>query len=189
MSNWTHVAGIIRVDSIGDSDLLNKIKDIIGKEIHYGSSDKDWDDFSNHPEKYLPCGSEGSLHSTIWENPKKYCMAAYTVSIFGDLRDDDSATEIIRWFRTKTLVLDCISGGVRNACVVADNECFGMANWTYNANATKTLFGDDLEVATLTTDRFGNTVCFEDGTTMDFDDYYGAMIELNNRGYCLTQFV
>lgn len=120
MSNWTHVAGIIRVDCF-EYNLVDKINNIIGKEIHFNSSTGEWNDFGENPDSYLPCGSEGSLRATIWENPNKHCAAAYTVSIFGDLRDHDSAIDIIRWFRNKTLALDLVSCGVRNACVTAKN--------------------------------------------------------------------
>ena len=57
MSNWTHVAGIIRVDDFGrclGNPPLN-FTELIGKEID------DWDNVKDNPSAYLPYGSEGSL--------------------------------------------------------------------------------------------------------------------------------
>lgn len=186
MSNWTHVAGIIRVDCFGDN-LVDKINDIIGKEIHFNSSRDEWKDFDKNPDNYLPCGSEGSLHMELWKNPNKSAVAAYTVSIFGDLRDHDSAIDIIKWFRNKTLTLDLASCGVRNACVTANNECFGIENWAYDENTTRQFFNKDNEFATLVSDDMGTSVYLEDGTTVDFDDadLNGGLNYLKDLGYII----
>lgn len=115
MSNWTHVAGIIRIDDLGrclDGKSLNFEK-LIGKEVR----PEDWDDVDANPDKYLPFGSEGSLHMTVWENPHKHSLAGYTVSIFGDLRDHESAKEIVEWFKKI-----CSKLSVRNATITARNE-------------------------------------------------------------------
>lgn len=184
MSNWTHVAGIIRVDGIiGSSDMGNEIKRIIGKEVHFDSSMDEWNDFDRNPKEYLPCGSEGTLRMTLWENPNKSSMAAYTVSIFGDLRDHDSPTEIIKWFRDRVLMLDCISCGVRNACVVADNEYYGVKNWAYDERATRQFFNENYEAVTLMYDEIGMTLGFEDGVIVGFDDIDWTLNHLKNLGY------
>lgn len=184
MSNWTHVAGIIRVDGIIESsDMGNEIKRIIGKEVHFDSSMDEWNDFDRNPEEYLPCGSEGTLRMTLWENPNKSSMAAYTVSIFGDLRDHDSPTEIIKWFRGRVLMLDCISCGVRNACVVADNEYYGVENWAYNERATRQFFNENYEAVTLMYDEIGMSLGFEDGVIVGFDDIDWTLNHLKNLGY------
>lgn len=161
----------------------NEIKRIIGKEVHFGSSMDEWNDFDRNPEEYLPCGSEGTLRMTLWENPNKSSMAAYTVSIFGDLRDHDSPTEIIKWFRDRVLMLDCISCGVRNACVVADNEYFGIKNWAYNEHATRQFFNENYEAVTLMSDEMGMTLGFEDGVIVSFDDMDWTLNHLKNLGY------
>lgn len=186
MSNWTHVAGIIRVDGIIESsDMGNDIKRIIGKEVHFDSSMDEWNDFDRNQEKYLPCGSEGTLRMTLWENPNKSSMAAYTVSIFGDLRDHDSPTEIIKWFRDRVLMLDCISCGVRNACVTASNECFGIEHWAYDENTTRQFFNKDNEFAILASDDIGMRLCLDDGTIVEFEDAdsNSALDYLKNLGY------
>ena len=127
MSNWTHVAGIIRVDYIKwdeDTPELDFDK-LIGKECH------DYDAFvdaDKHPELYLPMGSEGSLQKSVWTNPDDSCCPRYVVSIFGDLRDHDSVDEIIEWFKNKCKSLD---GKVRQATVTVYNEYHGTKSYTY----------------------------------------------------------
>lgn len=76
MSVWTHVAGVIRVDSIRVFMPDPKFDKIFVKSL--------WGDtnISN-----MPTGSEGSLDYRIIENPDEDSMSAYTVVIFGDLRD------------------------------------------------------------------------------------------------------
>ena len=60
MSNWTHVAGIIRVDGLRIDDIEEVDFDkIIGKECLWGSPSEVWEDVRENPNKYLPMGSEG----------------------------------------------------------------------------------------------------------------------------------
>ena len=115
MSNWTHVAGIIRIDDFGRC-LGRKPLDfieLIGKEV----SEDDWEDTESNPDKYLPFGSEGSLHMTVWENPSKSSLWGYTISIFGDLRDHDNPEEIVEWFKKI-----CAKFCVRDATITVNNE-------------------------------------------------------------------
>lgn len=122
MSNWTHVAGIIRIDAIRCAEEEIDFDALIGREY-------DWElccDVQINPDKYMPMGSEGSLNKHIWINPDKRCMAAYTVSIFGDLRDHDDPQEIIDWFKSI-----CNKCWVRNATIVVENERNGTLSWTW----------------------------------------------------------
>lgn len=122
MSNWTHVAGIIRVDGLVEMDF----DEVIGKECLWESPEEVWDDAMENPDKYLPMGSEGSLHKSIWINPDGNCLPRYTISIFGDLRDHDSASEIIEWFKKKCELL-----WVRNAVITVSNCYYGTKVWSY----------------------------------------------------------
>lgn len=122
MSNWTHVAGIIRVDGIAEVDF----DEVIGKECLWESPSEVWEDAEANPDKYLPMGSEGSLQKSIWRNPDGNCLARYTISIFGDLRDHHSTTDIIEWFKEK-----CKSLWVRNAVITVKNEWHGTETYTY----------------------------------------------------------
>ena len=128
MSNWTHVAGIIRVDRIRVDDDVEELDfdKILGKECLNYSSREVWDDARKHPDKYLPMGSEGSLQKTVWENPDRGRVDSYTISIFGDLRDHDNTSEIIDWFIEKCNLL-----WVRSAVITVDNDLHGTETYTY----------------------------------------------------------
>ncbi len=127
MSNWTHVAGVIRVDYMKWDDVPElDFDELLGKECLWG----DYEDFENadkHPELYLPMGSEGSLQKSVWINPKDSHIARYTVSIFGDLRDHNSPDEIIEWFKNKCKLI----GYVRQATITVDNGYYGTKSYTY----------------------------------------------------------
>ena len=128
MSNWTHVAGIVRIDSFRGLffGIEPDFEAIFGKELNFDDPEERWDDAQHNPEKYLPLGSEGSLHMSLWINPDSHDFAAYTVSIFGDLRDHQDPDEIIVWFEEK-----CSKVMVRNACITVYNEWYGTRNWVY----------------------------------------------------------
>lgn len=130
MSIWTHVAAIVRVDDIRmfDNQVGPDWDAIFGKEcLFYASRDK-WDDAMEHPEKYLPMGSEGSLRKIVWTDPNLSHVAAYIVSIFGDLRDHDSPESIVEWFK-KIINSDTID--VRQACITVTNG-YTIMTWGYN---------------------------------------------------------
>ena len=132
MSNWTHVAGVIRIDHIKweDDEPELDFDELIGKECVYESDDEVWEDADANPEKYLPMGSEGSLKKSIWINPRRECVTRYTVSVFGDLRDHDNINSIIDWFKNKCNQLQ----SVRNACITVSNEYYGTKMVSYNPN-------------------------------------------------------
>lgn len=93
MSVWTHVNGVIRFDGIA---ALGDSKPDCGNMAHFEDSEEVWDKCD------IPCGSEGSLTINIWENPDETCLARWTVTIFGDLRDYDNDDEIIEYFNRIT---------------------------------------------------------------------------------------
>lgn len=127
MSNWSHVAAVIRIDDFRMNDSVPDFEKLFGKTMT-------WDDMlgcgEEYDEKeYLPMGSEGSLEMSVWVNNDIHKIAAYTVTIFGDLRDSDSAEEIISWFKDKCELIDKDFLGVRNACIVVNNEWNGTVEW------------------------------------------------------------
>ena len=128
MSNWTHVAGIVRIDGLRGLIETPDFDKIFGKECLFDSPSAVWRDYDEHPDDYLPMGCEGSLQKSIWVNPDEDCAAAYTVSIFGDLRDHHNPMEIIDWFKQICARDDL---WIRNACIVADNELNGVVSWHY----------------------------------------------------------
>lgn len=129
MSNWTHVAGVIRVDYMKWDDIPElDFDELLGKECLWEADEETWVDADNNPNKYLPMGSEGSLQKSVWIDPDKSNIPRYTVSIFGDLRDHDSCDEIIEWFKNKCKLI----GSVRQATITVDNGYYGTKSYTYS---------------------------------------------------------
>lgn len=127
MSNWTHVAGIIRIDCIRTLEDNPNFDTFIGKECLFEDDESVWIRLDSHPDEFLPAGSEGTLQKSVWINPEKCDIAAYTVSIFGDLRDHDNPKDIIEWFKKK-----CSNLCIRQAVITVENELNGTLSWTYN---------------------------------------------------------
>lgn len=129
MSNWTHVAGIIRIDDILEHDI--DWDKIIGKEVHFGDGFEKWTEAEKNPNQFLPFGSEDSLYKKVWTNPNESQAARYTVSIFGDLRDHDDPDAIIKWFNNKCKWLQNNNSrlSVRQASIVVSNEKNGNREW------------------------------------------------------------
>ena len=117
MSIWTHVAAIIRIDSLKGFGMgpqsKEELKKVLGPVARFDSSDEDWNSCT------LPCGSEGSLQYAIWENENEHCIAAFTVSVFGDLRDYNETGSIEKWFNEFCGKFPII----RQAICVAEVEC------------------------------------------------------------------
>ena len=91
MSIWTHIAGVIRVDCIRCICKQPDFNKIFVREL--------WDENTSGLCN-MPMGSEGSLDFRVIENPDKDSLAAYTVVVFGDLRDFGVANipEIEDWW-------------------------------------------------------------------------------------------
>ena len=142
MSNWTHVAAIIRMDGI--QDLVEFSQEdwdsIIGKEYQYGADSSVRQDFREHPENYLPGGSEGTLHKSIWVNPNKSHCDAYTISIFGDLRDHYDIDTIIDWFNTL-----CDKLVIRQACITVTNDIHGTKTVEYDKTRPTSRYSQIME--------------------------------------------
>lgn len=132
MSNWTHVCAIFRIDEARSFTDKPNFEEIFGKQLSYYASENMWEEAENYPERFLPFGSEGSLEMTIWENPDMSSVDAYTISIFGDLRDHDSADEIIEWFDNKCEEICQVFAGIRQAVITVDNEWYGQKTKAYN---------------------------------------------------------
>ena len=102
MSIWTHVAGIIRIDDMRCFHTKNpkcEIKKVINT---------------------TPTGSEGGLKYNIYINPNKTHLAAYVVSIWGDLRDYKNSDEVKNWFMDLCDKLGETFCGIRNAVITIE---------------------------------------------------------------------
>lgn len=95
MSNWTHVNGSIRIESLPQNNdlILEDIEKCFGKIIeyedlvHYGWYSK------------VPCGTEGSLKYDFIPNEEENSMNAGVLVIYGDLRDYTSQFNVVDWIK------------------------------------------------------------------------------------------
>lgn len=123
MSQWTHVCGCIRYDALRmvgtPYNHIEKIKELVGNPVSFDDSEEKWDACN------VPCGSEGSIQFVFWANPSLNALAAFTVGIFGDLRDfgKEDVHKIKEWFNRITSAEGIM---VRNAileiCIEYEDE-------------------------------------------------------------------
>lgn len=114
MSTWTHVAAVIRIDAVKGlfgPQSKDDIKRVLGPIARFGGPEEDWNACT------LPIGSEGSLEYDIWENEDPHCLDAFTVSVFGDLRNYYETESIEEWFNSF-----CSKFMVRQAVCIAETE-------------------------------------------------------------------
>lgn len=130
MSNWTHVAAVARIDG-WPGDRTN-FESVFGREWGYDDDLDDWDEMNEHRDRFLPMGSEGSCRMSVWVNPDFHSLSRYTVTIFGDLRDHNSAEEVVEWFRSKLKNLL-----VHQAVITVENEWSGTVSWTYTPDENR----------------------------------------------------
>lgn len=129
MSQWTHVAACIRVDcprAILPPKMTSPER--LGELLLPG----------------LPSGSEGALELVVWENPCETHLAAFTVTVFGDLRDfglRDVATieawlsQVGRLLTPHRNIPGDFPGYVRNAIVEVVVEFHGEKVWRWDGEA------------------------------------------------------
>lgn len=121
MSNWTHVAGTIRVD--GHPWTEEQFKKVFGEpfESHHWNTTGLEKELAEHPERFMPTSSEGSpIEITRWSNDDPCCMEMYTFTLFADLRGYEDTQEITDYF---IRVCNNIGGlDIRQVCLSAYNE-------------------------------------------------------------------
>ena len=147
MSQWLQVAAITRIDdfrfdSVSVKEAPEMFEQIFGKEC--SCEHGDFEDASDHPENYLPMGSEGSLTMSVLANPIKDWSNSFTISIFGSLRDRDEsdADSIIKWFKNKICSLPA-GFGVRNAVIDIESVFYSHKVWVYNPDNVAVQFYHD----------------------------------------------
>lgn len=108
MSQWTHVAGIIRLDSIG-ATLLRGNKDEITRQVKEAAEKilgytVKFDSPAEQPCT-VPTGSEGSLQYEVVHTGGDGELAWGHVAIWGDLRDfgEEDVPKITKWFEESLL--------------------------------------------------------------------------------------
>lgn len=91
MSQWTHVVAAIRFDALRSLGMgYMKLSDL-GHTVRFEDPSEKW------ARCDVPKGSEGSLQTHLVEDPDESSMAAYTATIWGDLRDYEDVGEIVRY--------------------------------------------------------------------------------------------
>jgi len=103
MSQWTHVAGAIRIDGIpsltgiSQEEEIKEIESLIGNTASYYDGEDAWDRCN------VPCGSEGSIQRKfIFTGHDKgigHSLSRGVVVIWADLRDYGDEGAIIVWLR------------------------------------------------------------------------------------------
>jgi hypothetical protein len=98
MSRWTHVAGVIRVDSIPGVIPDPEFSKIF-KTFNYHNAE------TMRNSCNVPYGSEGSLQVSVYTNPATVGVPRFIVTIWGDLRDfgDDNDMVLMKKWWKKTL--------------------------------------------------------------------------------------
>ena len=113
MSFWTHVMATFETGYIEDAD------EVFGKSCTWDEMVAEYDakgtwelsdEQTEHPERFMPCGSEGTLHRTIADNGNKT-----VVTICGGLRDYVDEDAVAEWFKSCCSKLGC---NTRAMCVI-----------------------------------------------------------------------
>ncbi len=138
MSYWTHVAGIVRIDTFGGMDDKKTdeeiFDEIFGKVLNWGDDETVWAESEEHPERFMPLGYEGSLKRSVWRCPDPSWVPRYAVSVFGDLRGYTDVDCIVEWFKgvCNKIADSDYCAFVRNACIVATCDLYRSASWYYD---------------------------------------------------------
>jgi len=121
MSIWTHIAGVIRLDTLPSfktKSAIARVKEIFNKNV--------------------PWGSEGPLEFTVQEIRSHINILWCNVIFHGDLRDYDNIDEVEKWIREscKACVdqLKCI---IRQAIIQIEVEYEGSALLLYSSRGWK----------------------------------------------------
>jgi len=117
MSQWTHVAGLIRVDRLHflGGDIVGDLVMRLGVPVQYGSSQREWN--AVYEVAIIPIGSEGSIQYRIQQTGDKSSASWGVVYIWGDLRDYEDVSEIYEWLKRA-----CDGLWIRSCCVKVDVE-------------------------------------------------------------------
>ena len=113
MSQWTHVAGIIRIDALDflEPDIEQELIASFGLTCDYESTIKAWDECT------APLGSEGSVQHKIVHTGTENMLAWGLIYIWGDLRDYSNTQEIYDWIKNA-----CKNFIIRSCSVKVDIE-------------------------------------------------------------------
>lgn len=134
MSQWTHIAGIIRVNTLrglvgmpgSNEDVENVIRRLLGPTCNFDSSQEEWDACG------VPCGSLGSLQYYIHCTRRGSSIAWGYIALEADLRNYDSWLEICEWLEKVTKDFNEEDISIRNMAVEIEVEYQKTIVVTYN---------------------------------------------------------
>lgn len=124
MSVWTHVAGVIRVDTITRTDAPS-----LGNTAFFEDDLSIWDKVD------VPWGSEGSIHIENFCDKTETSIARYHYHIWGDLRDFDNENVMEQFptFLNRIVIrLKEKNAWIRQAIIQCEVEYWGTVLFTYN---------------------------------------------------------
>jgi len=133
MSQWTHVAGIIRLDCMRfgeDAAFLQGVKDAFGHTYHYDPRLSDDEYLASRKRCNVPAGSEGSVQYAVQktgrQSPEGGEVSWGVVYIWGDLRDYSDITAVYLWVKRALKRLETKWGtDVRQCAIKVDVEYHG----------------------------------------------------------------
>lgn len=111
MSEWTHLTGCIRIDTmpnIDDNIFISILKQKFGNTWSLKVVD------SRYELCTIPKGSEGSVQYNILKTGSGSSLSWGLITIWGDLRDYDDPEEIFKWIKESCNSLDF---WIRSCCV------------------------------------------------------------------------
>lgn len=133
MSQWTHLAGVIRIDALRDGDErdIQQEKALKGLFRTWSYGDRDFKKYKCN----VPSGSEGSIQVKIVPGEED-SLAAYAILLWGDLRDFGDAEDIKnlkKWWKhiidkfehpdlVAPEIKNCYFMGIRQACLKIEVE-------------------------------------------------------------------
>lgn len=133
MSQWTHIAGVIRIDAIRHGNGRDMQQHKALKELFRTWSYGDRN--SKRAKCNVPYGSEGSIQVKIVPGEED-SLAAYAILLWGDLRDFGDAEDIKnlkKWWKhiidkfehpdlVAPEIKNCYFMGIRQACLKIEVE-------------------------------------------------------------------
>lgn len=99
MSQWTHVSGMIRFDTmqvmlgISNEQLIQRVKARMGNTVDFADSEEKWNKCN------VPKGSEGSIQYEVFLTNEENHLARVAVAIWGDLRDFEDVDAVEAWVK------------------------------------------------------------------------------------------
>ena len=156
MSQWTHIAGIVRLDSFGpmmgvsDAALELHVAGLVGKGARY-DEDGRARPYNATSDREAPGGSEGSIDFAVYVKPGNGAPKA-TLAFWGDLRDRgvEYVPTLMAWFRTLLEAWQAVPGAAAFRAAVLEIDIEGGPTMLCRATCDVVVGGQvSVEVSTF----------------------------------------